>query len=74
MVDVSRLHLRFNVSDPQDNAGAVHVQGPFKDRPGSAIFLLLKLPLRIPHPIVHVDPVPPDIILELLALPSLELM
>lgn len=37
-------------------------------------FLLLKFPCGIAHPIVHIHPIAPDIILKLLSLPALEFM
>ncbi len=37
-------------------------------------FLLFQFPLCISHPIVHINPIAPDIVLKLFPLPALEFM
>lgn len=74
MLNVPMLHLRFNVSQPKGHACRVDIEGTFEDGARASEFFLFQFPGRIAHPIIHVDAVPPHIVLKLLSLPTLELV
>jgi len=74
MLDVPMLHLRLYVPQPKSHACRVDIKGSFEDGARTSEFFLFQFPGSIAHPVVHVDPVPPHIVLEFLSLPALELV
>lgn len=74
MVDIPCLHLRLDVAQPQDHGARVNIEGTLEDGARAGVLLLVELPLRVAHPVVHVDAVAADIVFEFFALAALELV
>ena len=74
MVNIPVLHLGLDVPDPQHDGSRIDIESALEDGAGALEFLLLEFPLGVTHPVVHIYPVPADIVFELFPLPALEFM